>query len=427
MTAPNASSPASGGRVRDTLSRWARSHPGALSYGAASAAAVVLYAVSAPLEVALYGVPALAGLVLLAVQCAALVVAVRLPIVGTVAFSGATLALSLGTEPSSVPWPWTMTGIICFALLIGSIWSVSGWRFGVVAYAVPVATVSVPILTSTDPVRAANMIVALGVGAAAALVGALLHEWRRISRQLVREREHLAAEVERRMIVEERQRIARELHDVVAHGLSLIQVQATFARYRVPDMPEVVATEVEDIARTARLTLGEMRQMLGALRGDDPAERAAQPTLDDLPSLVSETERAGGTIRLDLDAPSGTPTAVGIAAYRIAQEAISNAVRHAPGAPIDVAAHVHAGVLTLTIDNDANGSDGRGERGAHARGHGIIGMRERATILHGTLSAGLTATGTFRVAATLPLGDRSSAVEAGRAQPFDAEHEDSDR
>jgi signal transduction histidine kinase len=407
MTGPDVASYPWGGRVRHRLSRWARSHPGALSYGTASVAAVAFYAVSAPLEVALYDVPVPAGLLAPAVQCAALVLALRDRIAAIGAFTAATLVLSLSTTPSSVPWPWTMTGILCFALLVASVWAVSGWRSGVVAYAVPVVALSVPMALRPDAVRVANMIVAIGVGAAAVLVGALLREWTRISRQLMREREYAAAEVERRVVVEERQRIARELHDVVAHGLSLIQVQATFARYRLPAMPDDVAAEIDDIARTSRTALGEMRQMLGALRGDEPAERAPQPTLDDLPALVEETARAGAVVRLRLDAPPDTPTAVGIAAYRIAQEGISNAVRHAPDAPITVSAGAQEGALLVTIENGAGNRDHL-ERPGRVNGHGLIGMRERASMLGGTLSAGRTAADGFRVTATLPLGSHDS-------------------
>ncbi|MFD7023871.1 sensor histidine kinase [Promicromonospora sukumoe] len=410
MDGPETSSRTWDGRLWRQLSRWARTHPTALSYGTSSAAAVALYAVSAPLELALYGVPVLAGLLVLALQCAALVVAPRFPIVAVGVFTAATVLLSLRTQPSSAPWPWTMTGIVCFALLVGSIWAVSGWRLGVVAYVVPVVALFVPMATSPEAVTAAHMIVALGVGVAAALVGALV----RVSHQLRQEREHAATEVERRMVIEERQRIARELHDVVAHGLSLIQVQANFARYRLPHMPDDVAAEVEDIARTARAALGEMREMLGALRGDEPVERAPQRTLDDLPALVEETARAGVTVRLRLDAPP-MPTAVGIAAYRIAQEAISNAVRHAPGAPVEVSADAHDGALLVTIENGWSSGTGS-EPSVCTSGHGLIGMRERASILHGTLAAGQTASGGFRVSATLPLEpplgrERGSAAE----------------
>jgi len=213
--------------------------------------------------------------------------------------------------------------------------------------------------------------------------------------------------------VEERQRIARELHDVVAHGLSLIQVQARFARYRLPDIPDDVATEIDEIAETARGALQEMRQMLGVLRGDALPERAPQPTIDDLPALVEDVARSGTRIRAELDVPDGISMVVSMTTYRIVQEAISNAVQHAPGAEIVVSVVAGPEALMAHVENSATG---RSDSGAlpRAGGHGIIGMRERVAMLGGTFAAGRTASGGWYVEAVIALGNAADPTPGRR-------------
>jgi signal transduction histidine kinase len=143
-----------------------------------------------------------------------------------------------------------------------------------------------------------------------------------------------------------------------------------------------------------------MRHLLGALRGEDAAELAPQPTLDDIPALVAETERAGAEVRLQLSVADPVSRSTGIAAYRIVQEAISNAVRHAPGAAIDVAVSGHDGAVLIEVANARADGEAASRSGD---GHGLVGMRERAALLGGSLHAGPTAAGGFRVAAALPI------------------------
>ncbi|MGO2846860.1 MAG: sensor histidine kinase [Microbacterium gubbeenense] len=266
---------------------------------------------------------------------------------------------------------------------------------------VPGLVISAMAQLDFDGGSMAGGIVALSVGAVAAGVGTLVRDRVRVGAALDKERQLGLVEQERRLVAEERQRIARELHDVVAHGLSLIQIQATSAPYRVTGVTPEAAAEFADIARSARGSLAEMRQLLGALRGDDePAERAPQPTVGDIPALVGETRRAGANITLAMPEGTEAPPAQGIAAYRIVQEAISNAMRHAPGARIDVVVDVIGGVLAIDIANDAPETPPAQSR----PGHGLVGMRERATILGGSLDAARTNDGGFRVLARLPLG-----------------------
>ncbi|MFI7430590.1 sensor histidine kinase [Micromonospora sp. NPDC049836] len=218
-------------------------------------------------------------------------------------------------------------------------------------------------------------------------------------RALAEQAERSELEQARRAVLEERTRIAREMHDVVAHHMSMIAVQAETAPYRVGPVPEAARTEFLDIAGSAREALTELRRLLGVLRSDaDPAATAPQPGMADVPDLVAAAERAGMAVRLD-GPPPDAPDAVGLAAYRIVQEALANAARHAPGAAVTVRLREHDGVLAIAV-RDTGGPPAPAQP---TSGHGLTGMRERARLLGGTFSAGGTADG-FAVTAELPLG-----------------------
>jgi signal transduction histidine kinase len=202
----------------------------------------------------------------------------------------------------------------------------------------------------------------------------------------------------------ERARIARELHDVVAHHISMIAVQAETARLTTPGMPPAGAQRLSEIGDTARAGLTEMRRLLGVLREDAQAEAAAdrhpQPGLEQLPGLVDEArDSSGAGYRLII---SGTPVTVGpgvgLAAYRIIQEALTNARRHAPGAAVDVEVRYGHGELRLVIRDNGPGPP----RTAAEGGHGLPGMRERAVAVGGELRAGAATVGGFLVEARLP-------------------------
>ncbi|MET0965342.1 MAG: sensor histidine kinase [Nakamurella sp.] len=210
----------------------------------------------------------------------------------------------------------------------------------------------------------------------------------------------------------ERARIARELHDVVAHHISIIAVQAETARLTVPDMPAAGAKRLLAIGETARAALTEMRRLLGVLREDTPAgpaDRVPQPGLDQLNDLLDEAREVTGTgTRLIL---TGRPVAldpgVELAAYRIVQEALTNARRHAAGAAIDVEMHYTSSCLRLLIrDNGPGLGEKRGDAApagpADGTGHGLTGMRERAAAVGGQLRAGSAVSGGFLIEATLP-------------------------
>src|SRR6266545_1129732 len=201
----------------------------------------------------------------------------------------------------------------------------------------------------------------------------------------------------------ERARIARELHDVVAHHISMVAVQAETARLTTPGMPAAGAQRLSAIGDTARAALTEMRRLLGVLREDahtDAADRRPQPGLKQLIDLLDEARDASGTsTRLVLRGPSATlAPSVELAAYRIAQEALTNARRHAPGAAVDVELRYTDDALQVRIRDNGPGAPPT----APAGGHGLAGMRERATAVGGQLTTGPAAGGGFLVEATLP-------------------------
>jgi len=202
----------------------------------------------------------------------------------------------------------------------------------------------------------------------------------------------------------ERARIARELHDVVAHHISMIAVQAETARLTTPGMPAAGAQRLSEIGDTARAGLTEMRRLLGVLREDAQVvlpDRHPQPGLAQLPRLVDEArESSGAAYRLIISgAPVTVDPGVGLAAFRIVQEALTNALRHAPGAAVDVEVRYGDGGLRLRIRDNGPGLKPSAPDGG---GHGLLGMRERAAAVGGELSAGPAAVGGFLVKALLP-------------------------
>jgi signal transduction histidine kinase len=224
-------------------------------------------------------------------------------------------------------------------------------------------------------------------------------------RELAVEAAHVEREQAHRAALEERARIARELHDVVAHHMSMIAVQAETARYRINDVPEAVSAEFGAISDAARDALSDMRRLLGVLRNDESAARAPQPQIEQIPELIDAARNAGVAVDYSLDgAVDDIPPAVGVCAYRIVQEAVSNATRHAPGASVSVQIHRGRDSLHLTITNGPADAPPHQEQGP---GHGLAGMRERAVLLGGALTAGAASTGGFSVSAVLPFAGTS--------------------
>ncbi|MZD03736.1 sensor histidine kinase, partial [Streptomyces sp. SID5785] len=199
------------------------------------------------------------------------------------------------------------------------------------------------------------------LGGVALLLGGVLRERYEVQRKLAEQETISEAERGRRTLLEERARIARELHDVVAHHMSVITVQADTAAYRLQDLPPDVQEEFTSIAATARESLGEMRRLLGVLRNEEThGELAPQPGLAQIGQLVEATARAGVPVEF---APAGpgdaeVPETVGLSAYRIVQEALANVVRHAPGAATRVSVSRVAEVRHTAGDGPDAAPDG---------------------------------------------------------------------
>ncbi len=232
---------------------------------------------------------------------------------------------------------------------------------------------------------------------------------RRYTAELLRHQATLAqAELARarRDVTEERLRIARELHDVIAHSMSVITVQAAYGALVIDTQPAPARSALEAIENTGRQTLSELRTLLGVLRTSDrhdapgPAPLAPSPSLADLDQLITQTGRAGVQVHLSVTAPYPIPASAQLTAYRIVQEALTNVVRHAGTSTARVLIHQRDGQLIVEIADDGAGAT-VAEEGT--LGHGLIGMRERVLAHGGALHAAPSAGGGFLVHATIPL------------------------
>jgi signal transduction histidine kinase len=219
--------------------------------------------------------------------------------------------------------------------------------------------------------------------------------------QAEREREAAA----RIAVAEERARIARELHDIVAHAVSVMVLQVGAVRHKLPDALSDDREALQDVERAGRTALAEMRRLLAAMRPDgDDAELTPQPGLERLDALVEEVGRAGLPVRLHVDGePYPLPQAIDLSAYRIVQEGLTNALKHAHAGNADVTVRYLPGELQLEVRDDGDGSSTN-----DGRGHGLVGIRERAKIYGGEMTAGTANGGGFVLSTRLPLsGDRT--------------------
>jgi signal transduction histidine kinase len=298
--------------------------------------------------------------------------------------------------------PWNPVQIIGFLVVIFRLAATE--QTGVTAWATTFSLVPVFLFASGPNPWGAAIVIVLVV-----LVGDTIARRRQSSRAIAEQEQLAEIERTRRSVLEERARIAREMHDVVAHHMSMIAVQAETAPYRVAGLPDTARAELATIAASARSALADMRRLLGVLRAEnDEALRAPQPGLGDVPDLVATATRAGVPVELDIPPADGIPEAVGLAAYRIVQEALANAARHAPGGPVRITGRVGGGGLELVIHNGPAVPGIAAPPTAAGAGHGVVGMRERATLLGGTLSADRDGDGGYTVTAVLPVEETTT-------------------
>jgi signal transduction histidine kinase len=219
---------------------------------------------------------------------------------------------------------------------------------------------------------------------------------RRLAEQAEQEREQQAELA----VAEERARIARELHDVVGHSVSVMTVQAAAVRRLLESDQEKEREALMVVEQTGREALAEMRRMVGVLRRPEEAPALApQPSLEHLDQLVANTREAGLPVEVRIEGtPTQLPAGVDTTAYRIVQEALTNAVKHANADRAEVVVRYGNGTVELIVSDDGRGNDDGG-----GSGHGLVGMRERVSVYGGELEAGPQAGGGFRLRATLPV------------------------
>ncbi len=305
---------------------------------------------------------------------------------------------------------------VLFGRLSWSVAGVAGWLIAVAA-----CPVVLPWRRAVRAVALTEVAVLLGVAglngnatpwdATAAEALAVLAAWGagemvRARRQSAKTAEELKSLSERDVIARERASIARELHDVVAHHVSMIAVRAATAPYSVPDLPEPGHAAFAEIADEARTALTELRVVLGVLRAgdgetdadDDPAP---QPRIADLSGLIARMKAAGMDVTLTIAGDRRPlPASVELCCYRVVQEALTNAGRHAPGSKVMVEVGIGAAAVSTVIGNAAPVLPGVKAR---ARGgYGLTGLRERVAMLRGEFSAGIDDRGGFVVRAVLP-------------------------
>ncbi|WP_043667305.1 sensor histidine kinase [Streptomyces xylophagus] len=320
-----------------------------------------------------------------------------------------------GTGPGP-DWPWSTTEVIVQAAVLLLVALRVPTRRALAALGVTGLTTFVIQGVLGAQSYSSTGTLAVAVCAVAVLVGTTLRGRSEARTQLVEQVTITAEERNRRTLLEERSRIARELHDVVAHHMSVISIQAQVAPHLVENPSEELKENLAGIRQNALEALTELRRVLGVLRSENPeypedpyaiggagtgaAPDAPQPTLDRLDALMENTRAAGLDVRSDVRGEVlALAPGVELSAYRIIQEALSNALRHAPGSTVAVEVTHAPDGLRLFVTNSRPQQPVPPSPGA---GHGLLGMRERAAMLGGHVTAGRTFQGGFAVVAFLP-------------------------
>ncbi|MFJ3308531.1 sensor histidine kinase [Streptomyces sp. NPDC086549] len=375
-----------------------------------------------------YGLTTEDGLLAGFAQGLAVVLALSRPVPAWALSLAATVVTATAVRPNlaegghpSPDWPWTTPQVTAHAFVFLLLALRLPTRRALAALAVTgLATYLVEGVGGGAGYSATGM-GAVAVFAVAVLVGTALRGRSEARTQLVEQETITAEERARRTLLEERSRIARELHDVVAHHMSVISIQAQVAPHLVENPSEELKENLAGIRQNALEALTELRRVLGVLRSenpddpDNPAPDAPQPTLDRLDALIENTRAAGLDVVTDIRGePRPYPPGVELSAYRIVQEALSNALRHAPGSKVRVeVSHfsegVHLGVINSRPQYPVPPSPGTG--------HGLLGMRERATMLGGHVTATSTLHGGFMVTAFLPQESPTPALTDGAKPP----------
>ncbi|MEQ4305993.1 sensor histidine kinase [Plantactinospora sp. B6F1] len=332
------------------------------------------------------------------------------------------LYLGVLDAQSDEAWPWSPVQIIAFLFVLLVL--AARTSLGIATWAGLLSVLPAYLFVRTQANAHGVALLFLAI----LIVGDQVRRRRQSQQALAEQAERSELEQARRAVLEERTRIAREMHDVVAHHMSMIAVQAETAPYRLAGLPEPARAEFTAIAGSAREALTDMRRLLGVLRSESAAPQTApQPGLADVPELVEAARRAGMAVTVAAGpAPAEgrpVPEAVGLAAYRIIQEALANAARHAPGTAVRVLLDADDRALTVGVWNDPVGTPGAGGPADSAGpvGHGLTGMRERVRLLGGRLRAGPTDDQGYAVTAHLPYHPEPTPPESPAPEPPDSE------
>ncbi|MBC7302903.1 MAG: sensor histidine kinase [Nocardia sp.] len=362
--------------------------------------ALILYSIAWPTLFATHEVSPVVAPMLSALAAFPILFVRVNPALGWAISAGAALLFSIGLQPGpNDDLPFQVVHIIVLFVLLFAVALRASVPIVVVAWAA-----TSMLFATTMPGSADGPLWgwAMGFGALA-LFGYLVRILLASRRKLERQEEVTELERARRAILEEKARIARDLHDVVAHHMSMVVVQAQTAPYRITELDPAARAEFESIGVTARTALNEIRGLLGVLRSDGQLpEHAPPPRASDVPALCASALRAGvpvdWTVTGDLDS---VPETTGLVVYRVVQESMANCARHAPGAAVQVAVAVDPGMVSVSVHNAATATVPQPGAGG---GHGIDGMRTRVVAVGGELHAAPTLDGGFEVSVKLPTG-----------------------
>jgi signal transduction histidine kinase len=336
---------------------------------------------------------------LLAVYNASVVVRRRAPVVAVVA------GLLSGVVYAAAGYPLALTPVVVLPVYTAAAMLPQRRARWLLAGAVVVGLLTTTLGPgATDPIMPALMVCAWLLGNYVGSRRTYTAELENKNQELEQARLELADQA----VAEERLRIARELHDVVAHSLSVVALHAGTARMVADDNPLAARAALGTIESASRSALAEMRRLLGVLRGaggDQPGELAPAPGLGDLDALVAEVVRSGVTVRVRIEGERpDVPAGIDLSAYRIVQEALTNVIKHAGRARTTIAVRYTDDAVTVEVDDEGPSVDASSPTSSQP-GHGLVGMRERVAIYGGDLEAGFRPTGGFHVAARLPFAE----------------------
>ena len=392
-----------------------RFNPEALAWVAVIFTSIVMLAVESSIAVGVHEAPVALAFIVTVIHAGSMPLSMLRPLFGAIVSVVACGVLPLlGPYLSGAPWPWMVPMMITQILIILIVGLRAHWGVALAALLASIAISAAAAVfgqiqypESRSESSIVNIVIFSCIAGGFYVAAVIVQQWHLIRSQLLQEQENTAEEHSKRVVVEEKTRIARELHDIVAHSMSIINIQASSAPFRHPNIDADVEKEFEDISISARNALTEMRGLLGVLRNDDSSQQLApQPKFSEVEGLVKKAQQAGVNVTMER---SGGPLdrslrdSTGLAGYRIVQEALSNAIRHATESQIHIKVDSGGTALWINVVNTAGKGPSEAAKNEVHRHQGLIGMRERAASVGGELRTGWTNSGGFEVEAVLPL------------------------